>query len=176
MKKTFLLFLLLLPMVLFATTSTHHEATLWDSDFKYRVFNFVIFAGILYYLLANPIKNFFVGRSEDISNSLKEIERRLQEAKEIEKEAQNRVDDSQKRASKIIEDAKNEAEFLAKKIEETTDNEISTLEKQYQEKMSFEERKVTQEAIDEILSENISSSDISIDETKVVDIISKKVA
>jgi len=50
------------------------------------------------------------------------------------------------------------------------------LSKQLDEKMSHEERRSAREAIDEILSENITNDDIMIDDAKVVDILSKKVA
>ena len=50
------------------------------------------------------------------------------------------------------------------------------MEKQLEEKMTLEERRSAREAIDEILSENITNDDIMLDEAKVVDIISKKVA
>ena len=49
------------------------------------------------------------------------------------------------------------------------------MEKHLEEKMALEERKSAREAIDEILSENITNDDIVINESKVVDIISKKV-
>jgi hypothetical protein len=50
------------------------------------------------------------------------------------------------------------------------------LTKQLEEKMNLEERKSAREAIDEILSDNITISDILIDTPKVVEILSKKVA
>jgi len=48
--------------------------------------------------------------------------------------------------------------------------------KQLEEKMLLEERKSAREAIDSVLSENITNDDIMLDSDKVVDIISKKVA
>jgi F-type H+-transporting ATPase subunit b len=50
------------------------------------------------------------------------------------------------------------------------------LEKQLAEKITLEERKSARDVIDEVLSENITNDDIMIDEAKVVEIISKKVA
>jgi len=141
-----------------------------------RVINFVIFAAILYYLLANPIKNFFKNRKEDISSQLKEIEAKLKAAKDAGKDAQSRLDESKRKAELILEDAKKEAEIMKKKIAETNMNELAAMEKQLEEKMTLEERKSVRESIDEILGENITSDDIMVDEAKVVDIITKKVA
>ncbi|UPT77011.1 F0F1 ATP synthase subunit B [Sulfurovum sp. XGS-02] len=181
MKKIVLLSLLMVPAVLLASggdaeSSRYFAQTGRESDFWPRVINFTIFAALLYYLIANPIKNFFKGRSEDIATQLNEIEKKLQAAKDEKKEAQNRLDESKKRAEEILADAKAEAILLAEKIATANQNELALLDKQLEEKMSLEERKAAREAIDEILSENITADDIMLDEAKVVEIISKKVA
>jgi len=178
MKQVLVAVAIFLPVVLLASgDSGQYEAlTGRSNDFFQRVFNFTIFAGILYYLLANPIKEFFNGRQEGIANQLKEIEAKLQASKEEEKEAQNRVEESKVKAEEILRSANKEALLLEKKIGEKSEVELATLNKLHEEKMSLEERKVAKDAIDEILNENISSDDIHINETKVIDLISKKVA
>ena len=181
MKKIVLLSLLIVPAVLLASggdaeSSRYFAQTGRETDFWPRVFNFVIFASLLYYLLANPIKNFFKGRTEGISAQLNEIEMKLQAAKDEKKEAQNRLEESTKRAEEIIADAKAEAVILAEKIAKSNQNDLAILEKQFEEKMALEERKSAREAIDEILSDNITNDDIMLDEAKVVEIISRKVA
>jgi F-type H+-transporting ATPase subunit b len=182
MKKVLLLSLLVLPAVLLASGHGGEEASRYlaqtgrESDFWPRVVNFTIFAALLWYLLASPIKEFFVGRSEGISSQLKEIEEKLQAAKEEKTEAQALLEERLKKAEEIIEDAKKEAVILAKKIAEANAQELEVMEKQFAEKIALEERKATREAIDEVLSENITADDIMLDEAKVVDIISKKVA
>jgi len=182
MKKVLLLSLLVVPAVLLASGHGGEETTRYfaqtgrESDFWPRVINFTIFAALLWYLLANPVKAFFTGRSEEISSQLKEIEEKLQAAKEERKEAQARLDESVKKAEQIVEDAKKEAVILAQKIAEANTQELEVMEKQFNEKIALEERKVSREAIDEVLSENITNEDIMLDESKIVDIISKKVA
>ncbi|RLA78484.1 MAG: F0F1 ATP synthase subunit B, partial [Epsilonproteobacteria bacterium] len=70
MKKIVLLSLLVLPAVLLASSGNGGEETRYflqtgrETDFWPRLVNFTIFASLLYYLLANPIKNFFKDRSE----------------------------------------------------------------------------------------------------------------
>ncbi len=111
-----------------------------------------------------------------LQQQLNEIEKKLQAAKDEKKEAQNRLDKSEKKAEEIIADAKAEAVLLAEKIAAANQNDLALLDKQLEEKMSLEERKSAREAIDEILSENITNDDIMLNEAKVVEIISKKVA
>lgn len=167
-----------LPVVLLASgDSGQYEAlTGRTNDFFPRLFNFTIFAGILYYLLANPIRDFFNGRQEGISNQLKEIEAKLQASKDEQKEAQSRVEESKVKAQEIIKTAEKEAQMLSAKIAENSLKEIDTLDKLHQEKMTLEERKIARDAIDEVLNENISSDDIHLDQAKVIDLISQKVA
>ena len=181
MKKIVLLSLLIVPAILLASgadaeSSRYFAQTGRETDFLPRVVNFIIFAALLYYLLANPIKNFFKGRSEGIAAQLSQIEEKLQAAKDEKKEAQNRLDKSEERAEKIIADAKAEAILLAEKIAASNQNDLLMLDKQLQDKITFEERKAARDAIDEVLSENITNDDIMLDEAKVVEIISKKVA
>jgi len=181
MKKILLFALLIVPAILLASGGHSEESrylaqTGRESDFWPRVINFTIFASILYYLIANPIKNFFKGRRDGIAGQLKEIESKLQAAKDEKKEAQAHLDESVNKAAEIIEDAKKEAVILAAKIAEASENELTVLEKQFEEKVTLEERKAARDVIDEVLSENITANDIMLDETKVVDIISKKVA
>ncbi len=182
MKKLALLSLLMVPAILLASGHADAESTRYfaqtgrETDFLPRLVNFIIFASLLYYLIASPIKNFFVGRKEGIAGQLKEIENKLQAAKDEKKEAQARLDESSKKADQIIADAKKEAILLAQKITETNEGELILMDKQFAEKMTSEERKAARAAIDEILNENITNDDIMINESKVVDIISKKVA
>ena len=182
MKKILLLSLLVLPAILLASGGHGSEESRYfiqtgrENDYWPRVINFTIFAVLIYYLAANPIKNFFKGRRDGISAQLREIEEKLKAAKEEQKDAQIRLDESGEKASQIIEDAKNESALLAKKIADANADDLLLMEKHLEEKMSLEEKKSVRDLIDEILNENISNDDINIDESKVVDIISKKVA
>ncbi len=180
MKRKYLVTvaLLLLPMILLGNEgSGHYEAiTGRATDFIPRIVNFLIFAGILYYLIANPIKNFFTGRQQGISAQLKEIEARLQASKEEEREAKIRLEESKKKAIEIERTAHKEAEILAAKIAENSDNEVKAIEKQYEEKSTLEERRIVRETISDVLSNNISKDDIHLNEKKVIDLLDKKVA
>ena len=110
MKKLVLLSLLVVPAVLLASgdaESTRYFAqTGRETDFLPRLVNFTVFAALLYYVLANPVKDFFKGRTEGIGAKLNEIEEKLQVAKDEKKDALVRFNESEKKADQIIEDAK----------------------------------------------------------------------
>ncbi len=164
------------PSLVLASGGEHHTVTMWESAFKYKVLNFTIFAGIVYYLVANPIKAFFIGRSEDISNQLAEIEEKLKASKNERVLAEANVVKSEKRAEEIILDAGKEAKLLSANIAEKNENSLALLERQVEEKQEVEVKKATKATIDAVLNGGFDNSDINVDETKVVSLISKKVA
>lgn len=170
-----LLSLVALPTLVLANGEQHH-VTMMDSDFKYRVLNFTIFAGLVYYLVANPIKAFFAGRSEDISNQLVEIEEKLKASKNARLKAEDNLVKAEKKAEEIIANAGKEAKLLASAITEKSENSLIALEKQAQEKQEVEVKKATKATISSILNGGFENSDVNVDETKVVSLISKKVA
>jgi len=183
MKKKIILTLaaFALPALLLASGhgegAGHYEAiTGRSSDFVPRIFNFLIFAGLLYYLIAEPIRNFFSGRREQIASQLKEIESRLQEAKEARKAAEQALSESEKKAKEILEDAEKEAALLTERYRELGVRELEALERQYQERIEMEERKMQRETIVQLLDENIQPEDIPLSGSQVIETLAKKVA
>lgn len=174
MRLSYVLFLFL-PAVVFAG-GDGHDITMSNSDFFYRVFNFAIFAGLMYYLLANIVKDFFVNRKNSIESQLVEIEKRLEETKKAKEEALVKVEESKAKAEEIVETAHKEAELVSKKIADMNAYELDLMAKNHTEKCESEARKMNREVIDEVLSSSISSADIEISSDKVVDIVNKKVA
>jgi F-type H+-transporting ATPase subunit b len=175
-KNMLLALMILMPSLVLAGHGEHHEVTMFNSDFFYRVLNFTIFAGLVYYLAANPIKAFFVGRAEGISNQLKEIEEKLQASKNARLLAEENLVKAEAKAKELIADAGNEAKLLTSKIAEKNELAIEVLAKNAEEKQSFERKKATRETIDTLLNDGFDNDDINVDATKVVSLVSKKVA
>lgn len=175
-KNMALIATVLVPSLVLATGAEHHDVTLLTSDFFYRVFNFTIFAGLLYYLAANPIKAFFTGRTEGIANQLKEIEEKLEASKKDRLVAEENLVKAEEKSKEIISDASIEAKMLSANIAEKNDNTLLLLDKQSEEKKVLESKKATRATIDTLLNDGFENSDITVDEPKVVSLISKKVA
>jgi len=175
-KNIALIATVLVPSLVLASGAEHHDVTMFNSDFFYRVFNFSIFAGVVYYLVANPIKAFFVGRTEGIANQLKEIEEKLQASKNDRLAAEENLEKAKNKAEEIVADAANEAKILSANIAEKNDTALGMLVKQAEEKQALEAKKATRETIDNLLNDGFGNDDITVDESKVVSLISKKVA
>ena len=175
-KNIALLATVLVPSLVLASGGEHHDVSMFNSDFFYRIFNFSIFAGLAYYYVAGPIKDFFVGRSEGIANQLKEIEEKLQASKDAKKDAEANLLKAESKAKEIIADAGNEAKILVSNIAEKSNTALTMLEKQAKEKQALESKKAIRTTIDNLLADGFETSDVAIDEAKVVSLISKKVA
>ncbi|CAA6814968.1 MAG: ATP synthase subunit b [uncultured Sulfurovum sp.] len=167
---------LLLPSMVLASGAGHDDITMTNSDFFYRVLNFSVFIGILYYLIANPIKDYFVGRSEGIAKQLEEIEEKLQASKNERLVAEENLAKAETKAKEIISDAGNEAKVLSANISEKNTVALGLLEKQAEEKQALASKKATQATIDALLNDGFDNADITVDETKVVSLVSGKVA
>lgn len=62
------------------------------SDFFWRAFNFAVLAGLLYWLLAKKVKDFFGGRREDIKTTLAEAVAAREEAEKKFREYDAKLD------------------------------------------------------------------------------------
>ena len=176
LNKIALVITFVLPVLAVASGSEHHDISMSNSDFFYRVLNFTIFAGLIYYLVANPIRDFFKNRSADIANRIKEIDIKLQESKNEAKLAEENLAKSQEKANEIIADAKDESIILAKNIAQKSEEILVALEKQLEDKIAVEKNRMVKSTIKKLLEDGIDSSDINIDNSKVVSLVSKKVA
>ena len=177
LNKIVLTIAFVLPVVAMASGDAgHHDVTISNSDFWYRVINFSIFAGLLYYLAAGPIGDFFKGRRADIASQLKEIEDKLQASKDEAKEAEERVVNSETKAKELIADSGNEAKILVENIAKKNEDTLTMLDKSLDEKMELDSKKMAKDVINRLLTDGISNDDIAVDESKVVSLISKKVA
>ncbi len=176
LNKITLVIAFVLPVLAMASGTEHHEVSMSNSDFFYRVLNFGIFAGLIYYLVASPIKDFFKGRSADIDNQIKEIEAKLQESKNEAKLAQENLDKAKVKAKEIVADSHDEAEILVDNISKKNSDVLKSLEKHLDDKIQIEKKKMVKATINELLENGIENSDIAIDSSKVVSLVSKKVA
>ena len=167
-----LVFLLaLMPLFLFA-----NEEAKEGTDIVARTINFTIFAAILYYLIADKIKAFFTGRTQEIAQKLSSIQEKVKETKDLKQAALKKYEDSQKEAVELVELAKKEAELQIEKLNNSFEDEIANLEKSYEAKKDILEKKMVAEVVEDLVEELFSKDGINLSEDDLVNIINKKVA
>lgn len=108
------------------------------ADFGWRVANFIIFAGILWYFVGGLAKKFFKGRRQSIKDELEGLEARREAAKEslasvearianLEAERKAILDESREQAARlhdsIVEDARRQADQILEQARLTAENE-----------------------------------------------------
>ena len=158
--------LLLFPFVLMADGGY---------DIVPRTINFIIFAAILYYLIANPVKNAYKGRIEGIAARLDNIEQKLKESKVKKDDAIKRVEEAKANADGLVETARKEAFLISERIKEETMQEIVNLEKSFQDQKEFEKRRMVKSVVGEILNEIFASDSVKMDQSELINIMLKRV-
>jgi F-type H+-transporting ATPase subunit b len=147
-----------------------------ETDILPRAINFIIFASILYYLLADHVKNFYNGRISGIADRLNSIQEKVKESLNAKEKALLKVEDAKASAKALVETSKKEAELLAQKVQSDTELELQNLEKAYAEKIEIERRKMARDVVNSVLDEMFDKDSISIDKEELVKIVMKKVA
>lgn len=110
-----------------AAAGEHHAAIPWDKVIVPQAINFLIFAGILIFLLRKPIKEFFASRGNEFLARVRQAEEVKLQAEKAHAEVQTRLRTLEATAAKNAEEAKTEAAALrARMIKEAQDAAVKT--------------------------------------------------
>ena len=172
MKKVLLtLGVLITPFTLLAAQGAET-----DYDIVERTVNFIIFAGILWYLLADKIKAYFANRSSSIQAELDKVQDTLKASEDKVNEAQKQLTDAKKLAAEIVENAKADIDSVKQKVVSDVEVDITNLEKNLDEMMKVETSKAKREIVEEVLEELLKSDNIKLSQDELANIVIKKVA
>ena len=171
MKRMLLLGLALAPVALFASSEGAVE-----TDIVQRTVNFIIFAGILWYLLADKIKAFFAERSLSIQSELDKVQDTLKASQDKVTDAQKKLAEAKKIATEIVEGAKADVDSVKQKVATAVDSDIANLNKNLDEMMKVEISKAKKEVVTQVLEELLSSENIKLTQDELANIVLKKVA
>lgn len=171
MKKLLLLGLALAPLGLLANSEGAVE-----SDIVQRTVNFIIFAGILWYLLADKIQAFLAERTSSIQAELDKVEDTLKASKDKAEDAAAKLEEAKIIAIEIVDTAKNEIDAVKQKVADTVESEIANLGKGFDDKIKVETSKAKRATVSLILDELLNSKNLSLTQDELVNIVVKKVA
>jgi len=145
-----------------------------ETDIVVRVINFLIFAAILWYLVADKVVSFFRERKEKIAKKFQEVEERLKETKEQKEMLKAKLEEAKVKANEIIEDSKKEAELIYNNIIKEAKEEVELYKKHFEEFKEIEIKKAKKEAVKEFLEDVLK--DVHITSEDAAKIVLKKVA
>ena len=159
-----------------STYALASEAEHAGSDIVQRTVNFILFAGLVWYLVGEPVKNYFASRSQGIADELKKVQEKLDESIALKKEALAKIVEAEKFAEELAQSSKKECKVINDGIIAQGDIELENLVKQNLVKQEFEERKMVREVVEEIINETLNQSADSFDKEAMANVILKKVA
>ena len=171
MIKGLLLAMAMVPVALFAS-----EGAETNYDIVQRTVNFVIFAAILWYLLAHRIKAFFSNRTLSIQAELDKVQDTKRASEEKKQEAIKKSEDAKRIAAEIVEGAKSDVEAIKQKVLVGVEAVIANLNKNFDEMMKVELSRVKKDVVASILEELLNSDTINLSQDELVNIVLKKVA
>ncbi|HNY50248.1 MAG TPA: F0F1 ATP synthase subunit B [Smithella sp.] len=178
MKKTFSYITIILVMVISASLALAsgnaeggHEssAELWKG-WGLKTFNFLVLIGLLYWLLASKIRDFFVGRRAEIKEDLEKAVERKAEAEKKYREYSEKIDKASTEIDGILEMIKaqgvaekqkiiEDAERTAKKMKEDAQARIEQEMKKATDDLKAQAVNLSVKMAEEILKKSITQDD-----------------
>jgi len=165
--------IIVLMISTYALASNGEQST---TDIVQRTVNFLLFAGLVWYLIAEPVKSYFSSRSKSISDELQKVQEKLKETIAKKKEALGKISDAEKFKAELRVASKKENKIINDNIMAQCDAELETLSKQSISLKEFEQRKMVRGIVEEILNDVLVQSSDSFDKEAMANVILKKVA
>ena len=167
---------ILVLVLMISTYAFASEAGHGETDIVQRTVNFLLFAGLVWYLVGEPAKAYFASRSQSIADELKKVQEKLDESIALKKEALAKISEAEKFAEDLAVSSKKENKIINDKIMSQCDSELEALARQNKSLQDFEQRKMVRNVVENVLGETLSQSSDSFDKETMANIILKKVA
>lgn len=167
-----LVLMLMISTYALASEAGHDGGT----DIVQRTVNFLLFAGLVWYLVGEPIKSYFGSRSQAIADDLKKVQERLEESATLKKDAMAKVSEAEKYAQELLATAKKENKIINDNIMQQCESDLDALGKHHASLMDFEQRNMVRNVVEDIMSETLSQSSQDFDKEAMANVILKKVA
>jgi F-type H+-transporting ATPase subunit b len=146
------------------------------TDIVQRTVNFLLFFGLVWYLVAEPAKNFFAARSQGIADELQKVQDKLKDSISLKKGALAKISDAEKFEEELVTSSKRENKIINDNIMLQCEADLEIIAKQSTTLMEFEQRKMVRTVVEDVLSEVLSQSSDSFDKEAMASVILKKVA
>ncbi len=147
-----------------------------ETDIVQRTVNFLLFVGLVWYLVGEPVKSFFAARSQGIADDLKKVQEKLDESMNLKKDALAKIAEAEKYAEELAAVAKKENKIINDNIMKQCDADLEALAKQHATLIEFEQRNMVRNVVEDIMKETLSQSSEDFDKEAMANVILKKVA
>lgn len=147
-----------------------------STDIVQRTVNFLLFAGIIWYLVAEPVKSYFSSRSQAIADEMKKVQDKLRESATLKKDALAKVSAAEKFAEELAISSKKENKIVGENIISQCESEMEIMAKQQASLMEFEQRKMVRTVVESTLADVLAQANGDFDKEAMANVILKKVA
>jgi F-type H+-transporting ATPase subunit b len=147
-----------------------------QTDIMQRTVNFLLFVGLVWYLVAEPVQLYFAKRSQGIADDMQKIQDKLKESINLKKEALNKINEAERFAEDLVVSAKKENKILNDNIIAQCEVDLEILGKHQVSVIDFEQRRMVRQVVENTLSEILKQSNEDFDKKAMANVILKKVA
>jgi len=147
-----------------------------ESDIVPRAVNFLIFAGVMYYLLSTKIKDSFSEKQNNISSALSSVDEKIKLSKKELEEAKKSVEDAKSVAKSIKDSTQAEVDVVLDKMQKQGEFDIELLDRQKEELKEVARNHMIRDVITESLDEIINVDNVVENKEELIKSLLKKVA
>jgi len=161
MKLVLSAFLFFLPAFAIAAGGGHgdgHDAGGVPTAVVFQAINFLIYVGLLYFLLRKPILSFFTGREQAFKQALVKAESAKREAEAKKREIQNRLNRLEATENESVAQAKAEAAALKARILKEASEFSQKLREEARRASEFEVVRAKHELREELLVQSVTAA------------------
>lgn len=151
-----------------------HEAT--QTDIVPRTVNFLIFAGLVYYLLADKTKAFFAQRSSKIASDFETIQSKIKDAKAELEAARVKLNEAKSLASELMDLAKKDAVQLSVKIDENAKLSCEKLRLDMSSEQQMARNTMVKGIIEDVVSDLVKEEGFGVSDQEFANILIRKAA
>jgi len=144
---------ILVLMLSVSTIALASDAGNGATDIVQRTVNFVLFAGLIWYLVAEPAKSYFASRSKAIADELQKVQDKLNESITLKKDVLSKISEAEKFAEELVTISKKENKILNDNIMLQCDSDLEIITKQNTSLMEFEQRRMVRTVVEDVLNE-----------------------
>lgn len=146
------------------------------TDIIQRTVNFLLFAGLVWYLVAEPIKSFFAARSQGIADELQKVQDKLNESVQLKTDALAKISEAKKFAEELVVVSKKENKIINDNMMVQCDFDLENIGKHNISLMEFEQRRMVRSVVEDVLKEVLNQTNDDFDKEAMANVILKKVA
>ena len=167
---------ILVIMLMISTYALASDGEHAGSDIVQRTVNFLIFVGLIWYLVAEPVKNYFTSRSQSIADDLKRVQEKLNESITLKRDALAKISEAEKFAEELDKSSKKENKIINDKMMLQCDSDLEGLVKHQASLIDFDQRNMVRSVVEDIVKETLEQSSDTFDKEAMANVLVKKVA